>query len=54
VATASTDNTVKLWDVKQGQCICSMEDHTDEVLDVCFNSTGSKLCSVSSDNTGRI
>jgi dynein assembly factor with WDR repeat domains 1 len=28
--------------------------HTDEVFDIAFNSTGTKLASVSADGTGRV
>jgi len=32
----------------------TFSDHTDEVFDIDFNKTGTKLASVSADGTGRI
>ena len=30
-------------DVASGQCVHTLRGHNDEILDVCYNSTGSKL-----------
>ena len=37
-----------------GQCNGTLRGHSDEVLDVAFDSTGQYLVSVSADSTGRI
>ena len=37
-----------------GQCIHTLRGHNDEILDVCFNTTGSKLVSASADGTSRV
>lgn len=40
VVSGSIDKTIKLFDVATGRCINTIEVHTDEILDVVFNSTG--------------
>ena len=42
--TGSIDRTCKIWDVKSGQLLNTLRGHNDEILDVSFNSTGSRLC----------
>ena len=32
-----------MWNVSTGQCINTLRGHNDEILDVAFNATGSKL-----------
>ena len=48
------DGTVILWDTKTGKPVVSFDDHSDEVLDIAFNNTGTLLASVGADNEGRI
>jgi dynein assembly factor with WDR repeat domains 1 len=43
-----------MWDVGYGMCVETFVGHSDEVLDVKFNSTGTKLVTASSDSTARI
>jgi dynein assembly factor with WDR repeat domains 1 len=52
--SGSIDRTCKVWDVASGQCIHTLRGHNDEILDVCFNTTGSKLVSASADGTSRV
>jgi dynein assembly factor with WDR repeat domains 1 len=40
--------------VRTGQCINTLRGHNDEILDVSFNSTGSKLVTASADSTARV
>lgn len=54
MATSSLDKTVKIWDMRQGNCMVTLQDHSDEILDICFNPTGSLLASASGDATARI
>ncbi|CAM9437177.1 unnamed protein product, partial [Discosporangium mesarthrocarpum] len=44
----------KIWDVGSGQCIHTLRGHNDEILDVSFNATGSKLVTASADGTSRV
>ncbi len=37
-----------------GQCVHTLRGHNDEILDVCYNATGSKLVTASADGTSRI
>ena len=46
--------TCKLWDVGSGKCITTLSGHVDEVLDLAFNSTGTKLVTASADTTARV
>ena len=52
--SGSLDRTCKVWDVASGQCVHTLRGHNDEILDVCYNSTGSKLSTASADGTSRI
>lgn len=50
--TASMDGTCKLWRCAKGRCIETLRNHNQQpVLDACFNQTGSRLASASSDCT---
>ncbi len=51
LASASWDNTIKLWDVKSGREIRTLERHTDGVNSVSFSPNGKILASASWDNT---
>lgn len=44
----------QVWDVASGQCIHALRGHNDEILDVSFNATGSKLVTASADGTSRV
>lgn len=48
-ATSSLDKTVRLWDLRQVNCLKCFDDHSDEVLDIAFNPTGTLLTSASAD-----
>ena len=52
--SGSIDRTCKVWDVASGQCVHTLRGHNDEILDVSFNTTGSKLVSASADGTSRV
>jgi WD40 repeat protein len=43
-----------VWDVQSGTCIHTLRGHNDEILDVSFNATGSKLVTASADGNSRV
>ncbi len=54
IATASSDQTIRLWDVSTGQEIRRIEGHTGAVFDVDFSPDGKTIASVSTDSTARL
>ncbi len=53
-ATASDDQTVRLWEVKNGQCLKILSGHSKRVWSVTFNPDGNTLASSSDDQTIRL
>jgi small GTP-binding protein len=51
LASGSSDNTIRLWNVQTGQLIRSLEGHTSWVFSVAFSPDGVLLGSASHDNT---
>mmetsp|Transcript_7672 Transcript_7672/g.16595 ORF Transcript_7672/g.16595 Transcript_7672/m.16595 type:complete len:336 (+) Transcript_7672:62-1069(+) len=51
LATASADKTVKLWSTETGECVRTLEGHTQGISDVCWNKQGNYLCTASDDHT---
>jgi dynein assembly factor with WDR repeat domains 1 len=55
VREASNNSQCFLWhQYNSGKCVETLQGHSDEVLDVCFNATGNRLASASADATARI
>jgi len=54
LATASYDNTARLWDVDSGQPLATLSGHTNSVRAVAFSPDGKRLATASSDNTARL
>jgi WD40 repeat protein len=51
LASASYDNTIKLWDASTGACTATLEGHTNLANSVAFSHDSKTLASASDDNT---
>ena len=54
IASGSTDDRVKLWDVASGECLLTLEGHSSDVNSVSFSPDGTKLASGSDDKTMKL
>ena len=54
IASASWDQTVKVWDATTGQESLTLKGHTDAVTSVSFSPDGKRLASASLDQTVKV
>ena len=54
LASASGDQTVKLWDTDTGQELFTLKGHTASVQGVAFSPDGQRLASTSVDQTVKV
>jgi Flp pilus assembly protein TadD len=54
IASASVDQTVKVWDAQTGQETLSLKGHTNSVTSVCFSPNGRRIASASLDGTVKV
>src|SRR5271156_3503081 len=54
LASASYDNTVKIWDASSGECLQTLEGHSRWVNSVAFSHDSARLASASDDKTVKI
>ncbi|MBC6466777.1 WD40 repeat domain-containing serine/threonine protein kinase [Actinomadura alba] len=54
LATASDDNSARLWDVATGRNTATLNGHTSDVFSVAFSLDGKTLATGSYDNTARV
>jgi WD40 repeat protein len=54
LASASYDNTVKVWDASSGACLQTLKGHSNTVISVAFSHDSSKLASASDDKTVKV
>ena len=45
IVSGSSDNSIKIWDVKRGTCISTLKGHSDSVESVAFNHDNTKIIS---------
>ena len=54
LASASWDQTVKVWDAVTGQKMLTLKGHTNRVYSVAFSPDGHRLASASGDETVKV
>src|SRR5271156_1170645 len=54
LASASGDQTVKIWDASSGECLQTLKGHSGSVSSVAFSHDSARLASASDDKTVKI
>ena len=54
IVSGSTDNTIKVWDLKSGDCLRTLGGHSSSVYAVALAVDGRTIVSGSTDNTIKV
>ena len=54
IATASIDQSAKLWDAETGACLLTLSGHSDLVMSVSFSPDGKRILTGSRDQTAKL
>ncbi len=54
IATASRDNTARVWDSRSGTEVLALKGHTESVSSASWSPDGSRIATASDDNTARV
>lgn len=54
IITGSIDGSVRQWEMRKGTCMHTLTPHDDEVLDLCYNASGSMIATASADGTAAV
>ncbi len=51
LASPSEDSTIRIWDVRSGESVCTLQGHASSVMSVAWSPNGHRLASASDDRT---
>ena len=54
IASGSKDRTIKIWELKKGNCLQTLKGHEDFSIFASFNPNGEEIISTSFDQTVRV
>lgn len=54
LVTTASDNSVKMWDMRDGALLCTLRGHEDWVFDVAFSPRDDMLATASADQSVRL
>jgi len=54
LASPSSDNTIRIWDARSGECVRTLQEHTGRIINVAWSPDSQRLASASYDETIRL
>jgi hypothetical protein len=54
IATASADGTAKVWEARTGECLFTLNGHSDQVMSVSFSPDGRRIVTGSRDQKAKL